>query len=234
MFRDHLVNRATAEWEYFGKDKGDDDHQIKIKGISTDKETAEPFATRVGDYWLSIDAKDYANLVENFAKKKGKLDGTVRKLPWSAAFISYCMQMAGAGTEFPYAPGHATWIVKSIKNKTAKKTSAPLVGYRPGEEVVKIGDLVGNTRKKGVTYDNAVATGWFISHTDIVVEVDTAAKLFRTIGGNVGQSVSQKTFNLDKDGKIASGSGLLVHIRNNITGETKISAALAAKTVNVG
>lgn len=230
MFTTDLVAKALAEWEFFGRDDGTDDHKVAGKA----KEAVEPYASRVGDYWLSISVNDYKQLVHGFAPKLGKLDGTIRELPWSAAFISYCMQMAGAGTEFPYAPGHATWIVQAIKAKEKGKLSAPLVGHKPGDIVVALGDLVGNTRESGVTYANAVAKGWFISHTDIVVEVDTAGGKFYTIGGNVGQSVSRKTFDLKPSGEIASGSGLLVHIQNQITGITKISAAAAAKTVAVG
>jgi hypothetical protein len=229
-FAIELVARTKAEWEFFGKDEGSSDHKVS----GTAKETVDPYASRVGDYWLSISEGDYKSLVHSFAKTKGKLDGTIRDLPWSAAFISYCMQVAGAGTEFPYAPGHATWIVQAIKAKEKGKLSAPLVGYKPGEIVVALGDLVGNTREAGVTYANAVAKGWFISHTDIVVEIDTAGGKFHTIGGNVGQSVSRKTFALKPSGEIASGSGLLVHIQNQITGVTKISAAAATKTVAVG
>lgn len=229
MFTTDLVAKAVAEWELFGRDEGSADHTVAGVG----KEAVEPYASRVGDYWLSISVNDYKKLVHDFAPKLGKLDGTVRDIAWSAAFISYCMQTAGAGTEFPYAPGHATWIVQAIKAKEKGKLTAPLVGYKPGEIVVALGDLVGNSRQPGVNYDNAVEEGWFKSHTDIVVEVDTAGGRFHTIGGNVGQSVSRKTFPLKASGEIGGKSGLMVHIQNNITGITKISAAAAAKTIDV-
>ena len=132
-------------------------------------------------------------------------------------FILYA-DWLDAGTEFPYAPGHATWIVQAIKAKEKGKLTAPLVGYEPGEIVVALGDLVGNSRQAGVTIGNAVAAGWFKSHTDIVVEVDTAGGRFHTIGGNVGQSRVEKDLALKPSGEIASGSGLMVHIQNQITG----------------
>lgn len=220
MFGTDLVRRAIAEWEFFGKDEGSGDHKAKSK----QKETVEPYSSRIGDYWMSISDSDYDSLVNGFAGGKGKLDGTITALPWSAAFISYCMQVAGAGAEFPYAPGHATWIVLAIRNKQKDNLDAPLVGYEPGDLPVALGDLVGVSRQKGVTYANAVEKGWFTAHTDIVVEVDTAGGKFYTIGGNVGQSVSRKTFPLDEDGGIAHNAGLMVHIKNSITGKLDTSA----------
>jgi hypothetical protein len=49
------------------------------------------------------------------------------------------------------------------------------------------GDLIGRPREEGVTYDNEVAKGWFVSHSDIVVEIDKANKVAYVVGGNVGQ-----------------------------------------------
>ena len=110
------------------------------------KETVEPFSSRVANYWLGIPSKQYDDLVKKFAKAKGMLDGTI-DLAWSAAFISYCMQMAGAGSAFPYSSGHATWMVLSIKNKRNGKLKASLVGFRPGEIPLKPGDLIARPRQ---------------------------------------------------------------------------------------
>ncbi len=239
--RKPVIDCAIAEWMWFGKDEGRKDKHIAPNGATTvnkgpkarpypRKETVEPYAGRVGDYWLSISSKDYDHLLKNFAKSKGKLDGTVN-LPWSTAFISYCMQMAGAGTDFPYSSGHAAWIVKSIKNKNASKLNAALVGYRPGEIVLRPGDIVANTRQSGVTYDNAVAKGWFPSHSDIVVEVDLKNRKAYAIGGNVGQSVSKVEVPISASGKIAGSSGLLVHIQNNIVHKPLVVADISATSL---
>ena len=142
-FQGELVARALEQWEKFGRDEGREDKFIDSNDNTTKdettngvpnrrKETVEPFASRVVNYWLAIPSAQYNDLVKKFAKAKGKLDGTV-DLAWSAAFISYCMQMAGAGSSFPYAPGHVTWMLLSIKNRKANKLKAPLVGYRLGE-----------------------------------------------------------------------------------------------------
>jgi hypothetical protein len=226
-FRDELVKRANEEWVWFGKDETRKDHYIDPTGKTTfdqatagkanpRKETVVPFADRIHDYWLAIPSADYNKLVKENAKSLGKLDGTV-DLAWSAAFISYCMQKAGAGTSFPYASGHAVWIVKSIKNRQDNKLKAALVGYKPGELPLEVGDLIGRPREAGVTYANAVKKGWFESHSDIVVEIDTAKRKAYTIGGNVGQTVSRAEVSIKTTGELDDDGGWIVHIKNNIT-----------------
>jgi hypothetical protein len=110
-FREELTARALEQWKWFGQDEGRNDKFIGADGKTTTKktsgekanprkETVEPFSSRIADYWLAIPSKEYDDLISKFAKGKGKLDGTV-DLAWSAAFISYCMQMVrgqGLGT----------------------------------------------------------------------------------------------------------------------------------------
>lgn len=243
-FRDELVKKAVEQWEFFGKDEGRGDKFIGPDGKTTTKaktggkpnrrkETVEPFASRIADFLLAIPSKEYDRLVKAFAKAKGKLDGTV-DLAWSAAFISYCMQMAGAGTAFPYASGHATWIAKSIKNRKDKKLGAALVGFKPGELVLEVGDLIGRPREAGVTYNNAATKGFFKSHSDIVVAVDKSKKIAHVIGGNVGQSVSRAAVTITSDGKLNDPGGWIVHIQNNITASATPVAAPSTKDAEVG
>lgn len=219
-FRDELAAVARNEWEWFGRDTGDGTHRAAYtddqgRRITVNKEEAPTFAARVGDYWLSINEKDYTRLVKIYAPKLGKLDGTVTRLPWSATFISYCFQMSGAGDKFPYSPGHATWIKSSIKNKLAKRLKASLVGYRISEEPVRVGDILAKARNgSGVTYDNVLSKDWFESHSDIVVEVKPGRAVI--IGGNVGQSVSMRDVTLDNNGHVSDNRWIVV-IRNNIS-----------------
>lgn len=213
-FITNLIDVLNAEWEWFGKDEADGADK-KVNGKP--KEAVKPYSDRVGDYWLTIPTAEYDSLVKGFAKALGKLDGTVRELPWSAAFISYGMQRAGAGNQFPYSAGHTRWIVKSIQNRKDGKINAALVGYKTKEFPLQVGDLVGAPRENGVTYDNAIAKGWFKSHTDVIVEVDQANKRAYAIGGNVGQSVARTKLKIDADGMLTdTGRPWFVHIRNNI------------------
>lgn len=243
-FRDALISAAAAQWTWFGKDTGRDDHYVDAAGKTTGakktggvanrlKETVEPYSSRVADYWLAINSADYNKLVRDHAKAKGKLDGTI-DLAWSAAFISYCMQMAGAGAAFPYAPGHATWIVKSIANRQAGKLRAALVGYKPGEIALQPGDLIGRPRETGITYANAVAKGWFIAHTDIVVDLDRAAGIAHVIGGNVGQTVSKSEVAISANGGLVATDRWFVHIQNNIPGPNPAAVAVPTADARVG
>lgn len=227
--RNALVAEVVKQWKWFGEDEGTGNKTIKGKR----KETVEPYSSRVADYWLAIGSTEYDRLVRAFAKNTGRLDGTIN-LAWSAAFISYCMQMGGAGTAFPYAPGHATWIVKSIANKQNGRLNAALVGYKPGEIPLSVGDLIGKPRVSGVTYGNAVSKGWFESHSDIVVEVNTAKRSAFVIGGNVGQSVSRVKVAITADGKLNDSAGWIVHIQNNIQAGNAVAAARAGREVLVG
>ena len=247
-FRESLVEAANGQWTWFGKDLGRNDKFIGPDGRTTAnpttggnanprKETVEPYASRIADYWLAIPTADYDRLVKAYARTKGRLDGTI-DIAWSAAFVSYCMQMAGAGPAFPYSSGHATWIVQSIRNRTAGKLNAGLVGYRPGEIPLAIGDLVGKPRgaDAGVTYDTAVAKGWFVSHTDIVVDIDLPNRVAHAIGGNVGQTVGKSDIPITADGKLAAAGGFMVHIQDNISGGVtgKPPAPLAPHEAKVG
>ena len=238
-FRDDLVKKAVEQWEFFGKDEGRNDKFIDPSGKTTTskktgsktnprKETIEPFSSRVADFWLAIPSKEYDDLVKDFAKAKGKLDGTT-ELAWSAAFISYCMQMAGAGAQFPYAAGHSKWIGQSIKNKKANKIGAAIVGFKPGEIPLAVGDLIGRPREAGITFDNADKKGFFTSHSDIVVAIDTTKKVAHVIGGNVGQSVSRATVKITSAGMLNDPGGWIVHIQNNITPPPAPVAGTAAK-----
>ena len=117
--------------------------------------------------------------------------------PWSAAFISYVMKKSGAGSDFPYATAHSTYITKSIQNRK-QNNSNPFKGYRTNEVKVEPGDLVCYSRSgSNAGYDTI---GGYTSHCDIVVSV--SGNQADSIGGNVSQSVSKTSVPLTADGKI--------------------------------
>jgi hypothetical protein len=79
-----------------------------------------------------------------------------------------------------------------------------------------------------------VAKGWFISHSDIVVEVDKEQSVAYVVGGNVGQSVSKAKVTVDSDGKLNDLDGWMVHIQNNIEIKTPLVASLPTSEAKVG
>ncbi len=180
-----LVQQAREEWEFFGHQRWKLDGSL-IKGR---QEYEDGAWQRIGDYWKNIGG-GYANLT-----------GKDRGYPWSAAFISFCMRAAGAGSNFPYSAGHARYINKAISNHLAGKMAEPIVGQRLTQYAPKVGDLIGYWRgATPITFDSAPSIGWYESHTDIVVDV--APGVLSSIGGNVSDGVTLREVRLGGDGKI--------------------------------
>lgn len=159
------------------------------------KETEDPFFRRVGDYWQALNID---------------LDGTDTGVPWSAAFMSFIVRRA-AYTGFKFSESHDTYIVDAKKKRLAGTTNAPFWLFRLTEHRPQLGDIVCMWRLVPQTYDNLPEN--FSSHTDVVVEVgDTVIK---TLGGNVSDSVTRKTFNLRNDGFLKAEQNLFAIMRNN-------------------
>lgn len=184
-----LVDTALKEWTFFGRG------EINLDGTVKDgkKEYQDGAWQRVGDYWRFIGGA-FRNLT-----------GKDRGYPWSAAFISFCVNEAGAKTRFPYAPAHATYINKSIRNHDEGELDAPIVAHRPGDYPLKPGDLIGYWRgSTKVGFDTARRIGEYASHTDIIVEVGKGFAY--SIGGNVSQSVMRRQIRINADGHLTDRS----------------------------
>src|SRR4029077_20034920 len=100
-------------------------------------------------------------------------------VPWSAAFISFCVRNAGI-IGFMFAAAHARYIHDSIVKKNAG-TAAPFWGFRITEQKPSLGDIIAQWRVSKTTYDDAAVRDGFFSHCDIVVEV--GPDFVRTLGG---------------------------------------------------
>ena len=70
-------------------------------------------------------------------------------------------------------------------------------GCRLNEQKPQVGDLVCWAREAGVDYDNQ-KFGNYAGHCDIVVSVSATAVVI--VGGNVGDSVTQRPLRLDSAG----------------------------------
>lgn len=120
------------------------------------------------------------------------------KHPWSAAFISWVMRQAGAGSGFRYSAAHAVYIAWAKQNRLARNAN-PFKAYRTTEVVPEPGDLLCMRRAgSGATYDN-IAPG-MKTHCDIVTEVQ--ANRLVTIGGNVSDTVSRRYPRTDSQGRV--------------------------------
>ncbi len=130
--------------------------------------------------------------------------------PWSAAFISYLFQKAGAGSQFPYSSAHSTYFQKAKKDRF--KDGAPLKGYRITEYAPKVGDLIVYTRQSGAGYDT---NGFFPAHGEVVVE--RGKGFIKAVGGNVSNTVKLSTYTTDEKGKLTRNEKeFFMVIKNNV------------------
>ncbi len=159
------------------------------------KEGSSAMRNSLSKYWDAASAPDYGD-----------------SAAWSAAFISWLFKATGAKENFPYASSHSIYIRKAVANRKAGITTGALIGYRPEEYSPKIGDLICKPRQGGVNFDS---THTYISHCDIVVDIDRKNNQVVTIGGNVSNSVSQTRYDIDSNGRVITPS---VHaiLRNRI------------------
>lgn len=188
-----VVAVATREWRLFGgRDYDPDD--------TAEPERADGLWQRIGEYWwIGLDAGSPES------GWTGRHDGLGRDFPtdrdaafaWSAAFVSYVMRIAGAGSRFPYAPDHAEYI-----NAAREGGDWVVVALDPAHHAPRPGDLIcrGRAHAVGLRFA-ALPAPRFPSHCDIVVS-DPANRMIAAIGGNVGNAVTRRWFDVDSEGRL--------------------------------
>src|ERR1700730_2016122 len=180
-FAGQAISLAVQEWNFWGNQTYDLNSHLTHSGH---KEGENGWYQRVGTYW-----KDGVHI--------NNLDGRDHGVPWSAAFISWLMRSAGAGTRFNYSEGHSHYIYPAIMAKLKGDTSAGFWCWRLNELKPSLGDLVCFARAPGIDYDHQDG-GDYKAHADLVVEVD--ANSIQVIGGNVGDSVTRRLIALNDQG----------------------------------
>jgi hypothetical protein len=172
---------ASREWRFFGEQTYDlTGHHVH----SGHTEGEDGWYQRVGTYWLD-------------GTGTHGLDGRNHDSAWSATFISWIMRSAGAGDRFRYSTQHSVYISQGIRDFLSKREAAGYWTVRLKAARPKVGDLVCWSREAGVDYDHQKG-GSYKGHSDLVVEVMLDRVL--VIGGNVGDSVTQRPLALDGSG----------------------------------
>jgi lysozyme len=179
-----LVTSAVTQWHRFKRGAG--------------HETAHPYYLYVGEMWqelgLPYDGRDTAQF-------------------WSAAAISYFVNHAGPAYDaFRRNQRHSVYIHDAITKRLAGNRTAPFWGFRLNEEPVAVGDIVCMWREFETTFDDAIETGQFPGHTDLIVGISNGVAI--TLGGNVSQSVATKEFALDDDGFLVPTGTLFAIMKN--------------------
>lgn len=182
--RESLMQAAIAEWFRFNKGTG--------------LEHKSPYYRYVGQMWDAIGMD---------------LDGRDRDVPWSAAFISWCVRKAGPPYDgFKFAAAHARYINQAIKAHISE-TPSPFWGFRLNEHEVQLGDLICQWRESPTSYDQAKTSDAFFSHCDIVVEINGAG--VRALGGNNSNTVGFKAYARNPAGFLKSENNVFAILRNN-------------------
>lgn len=186
-----LITRATREWEYFGRQtvvfRGSEE-SIPHVGAWEDDEAR--YSDRVNAYWRAVG--------------KPGLDGMDCREPWSAAFMSWVMQGGGVPeSQFPRASAH--WVYLASLIDQAPYPGRWFVPRRVADYSPNPGDLVCASRAgsrplmvSGTTSPRGIEG--VKSHCDLVVEKKD--KTLEVIGGNVRNSVSKSTLELDDQGHL--------------------------------
>ena len=186
-----LLQLAFQEWDYFGRQQvvyQDTEESIPHVGIWEDDDLAH--SERVNCYWRAVGLPD--------------LTGKDCQQPWSAAFISWLMTMAGVPAEdFPPAAAHwvyVSYLIRHADSPSSRFMPHTIDTYRP-----KPGDLICASR--GVP-----APAWFYPpvqsdlsapvplHCDLVI--NRQGRILQAIGGNVRNAVSESILTLDSDGHL--------------------------------
>lgn len=210
--RRRIVDVVVQEWGYFGfrraaaADDGDSDGGVS--GFQRRPRLSPAEAARVAPsiagYWAVTPEGPWIVTRQN--ERWNGEDGIAARwnAPWSAAFISWVMCEAGAGThaQFQRAIAHHTYIDQAIRARDGRVAAAAFVAYDVGEAPIEPGDLLCSSRRP--LYHSIAARRRQMgvgarSHCDIVVKVDEPGGRVFAIGGNVRGVVSIKELPATRD-----------------------------------
>lgn len=154
-------------------------------------ELDNPTALIIQDYW-----KRGVGL--NYSVAQLLSDDFQQNNAWSAAFVSWVMNVSGAGDSFPYSATHSKYIIETTDNRF-NKPKAKFKAYDISEKKPKPSDIVCRTRSGTIASYNDVQQGDLL-HCDIITEVDKTKVV--AVGGNLDNKVKQVELSLDSYGYI--------------------------------
>lgn len=193
VLADGIVEAAKDEWEFFGFSRKNLDGTTELGRV----EYQDGVHQRVNTYWKVVHDK--------YKPKYDHLTGKDRGWAWSAAFVCFCMNEAGVGSEFDYSSWHGKYINSALRAANNEDVGAIYRARKKSEHSLKAGDLVAYWRgPRRITMENARKIGWYESHCDIVTEVGD--RFVNVIGGNVMHSVTQKALRTNEAGMLTDTS----------------------------
>jgi hypothetical protein len=214
--RASVVAIALREWRLFGQ-LVDDNPPDTYPPMSPDQmpDHMPGLWQRVGEYWwLGMDAGTTASAWTGEHDADGSVfpADEVDDYAWSAAFISYVMRIAGAGSQFPYSEDHSYYIDVAKEMALGETSGWLITAERPSAYAPQPGDLIclGRGKAASLTYDELPAPR-FPAHCDIVV--DAKPGQITVVGGNVDHAVTMKHVPVTADGKLATPDGQVLDTR---------------------
>ena len=123
---------------------------------------------------------------------------------WSAAFISAVLRRAGfSESEFHFGKSHADYIVAARDHLSSAHDviATPAIAL-PGDLICALreGARIAPTEIARISAGESPTP----MHCDLVTRVDFAGRRLEAIGGNVQQSVSRITLDLDEQGRVGT------------------------------
>jgi hypothetical protein len=186
-----MISKATREWEFFGRQtvimKGSEE---SIPHVGAWEDDDSRYSGRVNAYWRAVG--------------KPRLDGRDCRQPWSAAFVSWIMRGAGVPeSQFPRVAAHWIYLVDAIEEspypgryfvprRISDYSPEPgdlICAYRPPHRPASRNGYTSPGRLQGTP-----------AHCDLVVR--KSGRTLEAIGGNVRNSVSKVTLDLDRNGRL--------------------------------
>ncbi len=178
---------AQREWRLFGSPVDDDPPGTRPPLPPEQRpERQEGYWQRVGEYWWEGLPPDRAEAAfTGIHDTQGTLVEDDTFSPWSAAFISYVMRIAGAGDRFPYGASHSTYINAAASGTSPVLRAQPADTYPPA-----VGDVIchGRGADRNLRFADLPSAAPFNSHCDLVVQ--SAPGQISVIGGNVDDAVT--------------------------------------------
>ena len=206
--RETIVAIALREWRLFGS-RTDAAPSANQDAPQEKPEREEGLWQRVGEYWwIGLDHPAAESRWTGKHDETGAVFPPDRdnEFPWSAAFVSYVMRIAGAGQRFPYAPDHAHYI-DIAKNESLRPTSQWIISAeRPDSYAPRDGDLVceGREEASNLGFEDLPVGRYFPAHCDIVVDTSLPQEI-SLVGGNEQDAVMKRLVPVTAEGKLTSG-----------------------------
>lgn len=214
--RADAVAIAVREWRLFGQPVDDDPPDTRPPPPPDQKpERMAGLWQRVGEYWWT--GQDITRPEMAYT---GRHDEYGREFPaaedatyaWSAAFLSYVMRIAGAGSRFPYAPSHFVYINIARQMSLGQTRGWAVEAERPDAYAPRPGDLIcaGRGSAKRLRFEDLPTPNGFPAHCAIVVATGGGLTV---IGGNVDDAVTLTHVPTTADGRLSVVGGPPVDTR---------------------